>query len=95
MLNNNPCFRSPFSAFVIKPIAVGPVVQPISPESARNANIIVVPPFNLFVLRLNVAGHIADIARPHNAQPIRAITGLGDRLVNRYEIMQSIADAII
>ena len=89
-----PLLRLPPMASVIHPIRVGPAVHPISPATARNANI-AVDAFGIFlVVRLIVPGHMADTEKPQIAQPISAITGEDERQAIRYEIMHSIADTI-
>lgn len=90
----SPFFKSPPKASVIQPIIVGPEVQPISPATARNANIAIVAFGITFVVKLIVAGHIADTARPHKAHPAREITGLFVKQASIYDAMHPTADTI-
>lgn len=92
--NSSPFFKSPPTASVSQPIKVGPDVQPISPATARNANIAVEILGIALVLRLIVPGHIADTDNPHSAQPTSEIIAFGDRQASRYEMMHRDADAI-
>lgn len=92
--NARPFFRSPAKRFVIQPIAVGPAVHPISPDSASSANIAVVPEAIFCDVRLIVAGHIADTERPHSAQPTSESTAFGEKLAKMYEIMHIAAERI-
>ena len=73
-----PFFKSPPAASVSQPIKVGPDVQPISPATARNANIAVEIFGIAFVLRLIVPGHIADTDNPQSAQPISEMIAFGE-----------------
>lgn len=83
MLNNKPFFKSCPSALVIQPIRVGPTVQPTSPDTARSANIKVDVEPVIFVVRLIVAGHIAETANPQTAQPTNDNAGTGARHARR------------
>lgn len=53
---SKPFFKSLPSASVIKPISVGPVVQPTSPAMARNANIAVEIPVIIFCAQADCTG---------------------------------------
>ena len=94
ILKSKPFFKSPLSAFVIKPIRVGPPVQPISPANAKNPNITVDVLFVICVVRLMVPGHIAATENPHNAHPTSERTGDFESPAKRYEKMQRAEVAI-
>ena len=66
-----------------KPVSVGPMEQPASPASARNANMAVPPPFRMLAAMLKVPGQKIPTDKPQKAQPTRLSTGLGDKEVRR------------
>lgn len=92
MLKSKPFFKSCPKALVSKPIKVGPVVQPISPETAKNANISVEVEDVIFVVKLIVAGHIAETEKPQTAQPTSDNQGTGDKHASKYVAIHSIAE---
>ena len=86
---NIPFFRSSEAMPDTIPATVGPDEQPISPASASRAKR-AVPPFLIQAdAILKVPGHIIPTDRPHNAQPIKEVTGDGDNDMHRYEAIQS------
>ena len=75
---NIPMLILPFAASATNPARLGPTEQPISPSSARNANIAVPPPGRMPAAILNVPGQNMPTEKPVSAQPIRLNTGYGE-----------------
>ena len=90
----SPSFRFPPKASVIKPIRVGPTVQPTSPATANSPNIAIVAFGMIFVVRLIVAGHIADTASPQSPHPARDNTAFPEREARRYDATHTTPDKI-
>ena len=78
-----PIFRLSEKALEMKPTIVGPPEQPRSPAKAKNANMSVPPRRRTADALLNVPGHMIPTESPHNAQPIRLITGFGTSEIRR------------
>lgn len=67
----------------IYPTRLGPILQPISPASARSANR-EVPPFLKYLTdRLKVPGHRMPTEKPHKEQPTSESNGWGENTQSR------------
>ena len=84
-----PAFKLPEAAVEIYPTRVGPPEHPKSPANAKKANIAVPPFFIRADALLKLPGHMMPTERPHTAQPIREITGDGDKEIHKYDKIQS------
>ena len=80
---NIPMLILPSAASATNPARLGPTEHPISPASARNANIAVPPEGRSFAAMLNVPGQNMPTEKPQSAQPARLNAGYGDRDVRR------------
>lgn len=61
----------------------GPMAQPRSPEKAMSEYMVVPPKGKASPARANVPGQKKAQAAPQTAQPSRAITGHGAKIVTR------------
>ena len=66
-----------------KPTTDGPAEQPISPATAKRANIAVPPPFIPDAPVLSDPGHITPTENPQKAKPINDKTALLEKTVIR------------
>lgn len=84
-----PTLRFPPKSDESCPEINGPVVHPMSPNSAKNPNIAIPPKGKCLAQSEQEPGQRIPQPIPHTAQPIREIKGIGARIAIRYDAMQT------